>query len=82
MYAFPSRTPWAASKAHLKSLRILLGYTNKELADQLRISVKTVETYKVRLGEKLGLRSRAETVRYALRHGWLSEGASLTPLNP
>jgi DNA-binding NarL/FixJ family response regulator len=47
------------------------GYSNKEIGAQLEISVKTVETYKVRLMEKLGLRSRADIVRYALRQGWL-----------
>jgi len=50
------------------------GYSNKEIAAQLEISVKTVETYKVRLMEKLGLRSRADIVRYALRQGWLQDG--------
>jgi DNA-binding NarL/FixJ family response regulator len=49
------------------------GYANKEVADELGLSVKTVETYKVRVCEKLGLRSRAQLVRYALRQGWLSE---------
>jgi len=49
------------------------GHSNKEIAAKLEISVKTVETYKVRLMEKLGLRSRADIVRYALRQGWLQE---------
>jgi DNA-binding NarL/FixJ family response regulator len=49
------------------------GYSNKEIAAQLEISVKTVETYKARLMEKLGLRSRADIVRYALRQGWLQD---------
>jgi DNA-binding NarL/FixJ family response regulator len=49
------------------------GYSNKELADLLGLSVKTVETYKVRVAEKLGLRSRAEMVQYCLRQGWLKE---------
>ena len=40
---------------------------------QLGLSVKTVETYKIRVGEKLGLRSRAQLVQYALRQGWLSD---------
>lgn len=54
--------------------RIALGYTNKEISAQLNISVRTVETYKVRLMEKLGFHSRAEVVRYALLQGWLQEG--------
>ncbi|MCL5099097.1 MAG: response regulator transcription factor [Candidatus Omnitrophica bacterium] len=58
-----------------KSVLILTarGYSNKEIASQLSISVKTVETYKMRLGEKLKLRSRSDIVRYALRRGWLTE---------
>jgi DNA-binding NarL/FixJ family response regulator len=47
------------------------GYTNKEIAAQLGISVKTVETHKARSMEKLGLRSRAELVRYGFDRGWL-----------
>ena len=49
------------------------GYSNKEIARDLTLSIKTVETYRVRIGEKLGLRSRTEIVQYALRQGWLSE---------
>ena len=49
------------------------GYSNKEIAADLCLSIKTVETYRVRIGEKLGLRSRTEMVQYALRQGWLSE---------
>lgn len=48
------------------------GESNKEIATRLGISTKTVETYKTRIREKLGLRSRTEMVRYALRRGWLS----------
>jgi len=58
-----------------KEVLIMLawGYSNKEIAGQLSLSVKTVETYKLRIGEKLGLHSRTETVLYALRQGWLNE---------
>ncbi len=53
-------------------LRLLaLGYTNQQVADRLCLSVKTVETYRARLTEKLGLRSRADIVRYALQRGLL-----------
>jgi two-component system response regulator NreC len=51
--------------------RIAQGYSNKEIAAQLTLSVKTVETYRARAMEKLGLESRAALVRYALEHGWL-----------
>jgi DNA-binding NarL/FixJ family response regulator len=49
------------------------GYANKEIAGRLNISVKTVETHKSNVMEKLGLRSRSDFVRYALRQGWLEE---------
>ena len=49
------------------------GYSNKEIAGDLALSVKTVETYRLRINEKLALRSRTEIVQYALRQGWLNE---------
>lgn len=49
------------------------GYSNKEIALQLGISVKTVDTYKVRAMEKLGLHSRVGLVQYALQKGWLEQ---------
>jgi DNA-binding NarL/FixJ family response regulator len=52
---------------------IAWGHSNKEIGTQLNISVKTVETYKARLTEKLALKSRTEIVRYAVRQGWLQE---------
>jgi DNA-binding NarL/FixJ family response regulator len=52
-------------------LRIAQGYSNKEIAAALELSVKTVETYKARIAEKLGLRSRVDIVRYAAKRGWL-----------
>ena len=45
------------------------GYTNQQIADRLGLSVKTVETYRARLVQKLGLRSRAELLRYAMDTG-------------
>jgi two-component system response regulator NreC len=45
------------------------GYTNQQMADRLGLSVKTVETYRSRLVEKLGLQSRADLVRYAVDSG-------------
>jgi two-component system, NarL family, response regulator NreC len=58
-----------------KEVLILLawGYSNKQIAGDLHLSVKTVETYRVRVSEKLGLRSRTEMVQFALRQGWLNE---------
>lgn len=49
------------------------GYSNKEIATRLGISVKTVDTYKNRAMEKLGLHSRAALVRYAMQRGWFDE---------
>jgi len=46
-------------------------FRNQQAADALCVSVKTAETYRARLQEKLGLRTRAELVRYALDHGLL-----------
>ena len=50
---------------------VALGYTHKEVGEELSVSVKTVETYRSRLSEKLGLRSRAELVKFALDRGLL-----------
>jgi DNA-binding NarL/FixJ family response regulator len=50
------------------------GHSNKEIASRLDLSVKTVETYRARGMEKLGLTSRAELVRYAVQQGWLQDG--------
>ncbi|HEX2078501.1 MAG TPA: response regulator transcription factor [Longimicrobium sp.] len=54
--------------------QIAWGHSNKEIAGRLGISTKTVETYRARIADKLGLRSRTEMVRFALQKGWLSEG--------
>jgi two-component system response regulator NreC len=48
---------------------IALGHTNAELAAKLHISEKTVETHRAHILEKLGLRTRADLVRFALEHG-------------
>jgi two-component system, NarL family, response regulator NreC len=48
------------------------GYSNKEIAEQLMISVKTVETHKGNLMEKLNLKTRPELVKYALKKGLLN----------
>ena len=52
---------------------IALGHTSQQVADQLGLSVKTVETYKSRLMTKLDLTSRAALVRYALQRGLLDD---------
>jgi DNA-binding NarL/FixJ family response regulator len=45
------------------------GYTNKQIAETLVISEKTVERHRANILEKLGMRDRVELTRYAIRHG-------------
>lgn len=52
------------------------GLSQRQIAEQFRVSVKTVETYRTRIGHKLGLRSRAELIRCALEAGVLRPGVS------
>jgi two-component system, NarL family, response regulator NreC len=55
-------------------LRLLaLGHTNQEIAVQLDISVRTAETHRAHIMQKLRLSTRAELVRYALSHGLLAD---------
>jgi two-component system, NarL family, response regulator NreC len=55
-------------------LRLLaLGHTNQEIAKMLYISVRTAETHRAHIMQKLRLSTRAELVRYALSHGLLDE---------
>jgi len=53
---------------------VALGYTGAEIAGQLNLSVKTVETYRARGMEKLGLPNRAALVRFALKKGLIGVG--------
>jgi two-component system, NarL family, response regulator NreC len=50
---------------------IVRGYTNRQVADELMLSVRTVEGYRANLTEKLDLHNRADLVRYARQHGLL-----------
>ncbi len=70
-----SENPWdALSQREHDVLRLVaLGYTNAEIASELYISVKTVETYRARGMEKLNVETRAQLVRLALRHNILDE---------
>jgi DNA-binding NarL/FixJ family response regulator len=69
----PAARGFAGLSAREREVLTLLaqGYTNQEIADKLFLSVKTIETYRARIADKLGLRSRAELVRYALEVGLL-----------
>jgi len=51
--------------------RLARGQTQREVAETLGLSVKTVETYRARIGDKLGLRTRAQLVELALSSGVL-----------
>jgi two-component system response regulator NreC len=54
--------------------RIALGHTNREIADQLFLSVRTVETHRQHIQQKLRLTSRAELVQYAVERGLFEAG--------
>lgn len=67
-----STAPPTLSEREESVMRLIAqGYANKEIAAQLHLSVKTVETYKARSMEKLELDSRVDLIRYALAQGWL-----------
>jgi two-component system, NarL family, response regulator NreC len=70
------RDPWEElSEREQQVIRqVALGHTNREIARQLSLSVKTVETYRARAMEKLGLNSRAQLVKYAVQRGLLADG--------
>lgn len=55
---------------------IAMGHTNVEIGAKLFVTVKTVETHRAHIMTKLGLRTRADLVRYALREGYLTEADS------
>ena len=62
------------SERESEVLRLLaLGHTNQEIAKQLFISVRTAETHRAHIMQKLRLTTRAELVRYAIDTGLLEE---------
>jgi two-component system response regulator NreC len=64
--------PKDLSRREREVLRLLAqGHSNQQIADTIRLSVKTVETYRTRLSEKLGLKGRAELYRFAAESGIL-----------
>lgn len=65
----PQGKPLSRREVQILSL-VANGYTNKEIANELSISVKTVETHKTNSMQKLDLKSRAEIVDYARFRGW------------
>ena len=66
----PAGPPDGLSQREVEVLRMIaLGYTNATTAEKLFLSVRTVETHRAHIQQKLGLGSRSELVRYALAHG-------------
>ena len=53
------------------------GHSNKSIGKTLDISPRTVETYRSRIADKMGLRTRPEIVRYAVTQGWLASDGTL-----
>ena len=66
----PPGPPDGLSEREVEVLRMVaLGHTNNEIAKELYLSVRTVETHRAHIQQKLRLGSRSELVRYALEHG-------------
>jgi DNA-binding NarL/FixJ family response regulator len=62
------------SPRETETLRLVArGFSNKEVAAQLDVSVKTIETHKGNAMRKLGMLNRIDIVRYAMLQGWLDE---------
>jgi two-component system response regulator NreC len=70
----PSGPPDDLTDREMEILRLIaLGHTNAEIGKQLYLSVRTVESHRAHIQQKLRRSSRAELVRYALDHGLLDE---------
>ncbi len=64
--------PGVLSRREQEVLRLVArGYSHKEISEQLEVGLKTIETYKARSMEKLGLGTRVELIRHAVAAGWL-----------
>ena len=62
------------SEREAEVLRLIAcGYSNKEIASQLDLSVKTVEAHKANAMRKLDLSGRIDIVKYAILQGWLRD---------
>jgi two-component system response regulator NreC len=71
----PPGPPDGLSEREVEVLRMIaLGHTNAEIAERLYLSVRTVETHRAHIQQKLRLGSRAELVRYALEHKLVQAG--------
>ncbi|HKP12503.1 MAG TPA: response regulator transcription factor, partial [Blastocatellia bacterium] len=65
--------PWISKREEEVLKLIGWGYSNKEIASHLDISVKTVEAHRANAMRKLDLHSRIDIVRFALTQGWLGQ---------
>jgi two-component system, NarL family, response regulator NreC len=72
--ASPPTEPGLSAREDEVLRALVWGRSSKEVAAQLGLSTKTVESYKATAMEKLGLRSREDLVRYAVACGWLGAG--------
>jgi two-component system, NarL family, response regulator NreC len=69
----PRRQVNILSRRELQVLRLVArGYTSAQIAKQIFVGVKTIETYRARLAEKLGLRTRSDVIRFAVQTGLLT----------
>jgi DNA-binding NarL/FixJ family response regulator len=67
--------PPSLTEREAEVLRLIArGYSNKEIAGQLDLSVKTVEVHKANGMRRLGLRGRIDIVRFAILQGWMQDG--------
>jgi DNA-binding NarL/FixJ family response regulator len=74
--AGPTRPVNILSQRELQVLTLVArGYTSAEIAKQIFVGVKTIETYRSRLAEKLGLRTRRDVIRFAVQMGLLTPEA-------
>ena len=69
----PTGPPDDLTEREVEILRLIaLGHTNAEIASQLYLSVRTVESHRAHIQQKIRLTTRAELVRYALEHGLMT----------
>jgi Response regulator containing a CheY-like receiver domain and an HTH DNA-binding domain len=72
--AEPQGPPGGLTPREIEVLRLVAaGYTNPEIAEQLVISIRTVETHRAAIHRKLGTNSRAEVVAFAHEHGLIAD---------
>ena len=74
--ADPTQTTNILSDREMQVLGLVArGYTSAQLAKQISVGVKTAETYRSRIAEKLGLRTRSDVIRFAVQMGLLTPEA-------